>query len=286
MKIGFIGTGVMGASMAGYLTGDLYVYNRTKHKARGLLDKGAIWCDSPAALVQEVDIVFTMLGYPDDVREMYLGETGLIANGKSGQIMIDCTTSSPELAARIAEEALEKGIAILDAPVSGGDIGAKNGTLSTMVGGDAAAFLTVEPLLQAFSSSVSYFGLAGSGQHTKMANQIAIASGMIGVAESLHYAKSAGLDVERVLETIAKGAAGSWSLSNLAPRMLSGDFKPGFYTHHFLKDMKIALQEAEKMEIKLPGLALAYSLYEALSDDEKMEDGTHTIIHYYENDKE
>ncbi|ULG71227.1 NAD(P)-dependent oxidoreductase [Macrococcus brunensis] len=286
MKIGFIGTGVMGASMAGYLEGDLYVHNRTKHKAQGLLDNGAFWCDSPASLVKEADLLFTMLGYPDDVREMYLGETGLIANGKSGQIMIDCTTSSPELAAQIAEEARAKGIIVLDAPVSGGDVGAKNGTLSTMVGGDADAFLTVEPILQSFSASVSYFGPAGSGQHTKMVNQIAIASGMIGVAESLYYAKSAGLDVERVLETISKGAAGSWSLSNLAPRMLSGDFKPGFYTHHFLKDMKIALEEAAKMNIKLPGLVLVYSLYQELSEGEKTSDGTHTIIHYYERSEE
>jgi len=286
MKIGFIGTGVMGASMAGYLAGDLYIHNRTKHKAQRLLENGAVWCDSPASLVEEVDIVFTMLGYPDDVREMYLGDTGLIENGKSGQIMIDCTTSSPELAAQIAEESYTKGIVVLDAPVSGGDVGAKNGTLSTMVGGDKEAFLTVKPLLQAFSSNVSYFGPAGSGQHTKMANQIAIASGMIGVAESIHYAKSVGLDVERVLETIAKGAAGSWSLTNLAPRMISGDFKPGFYTHHFLKDMKIALEEATKMNIKLPGLALAYSLYQQLSEEEKTQEGTHTIIHYYERGKE
>ncbi|WP_424960717.1 NAD(P)-dependent oxidoreductase [Macrococcus carouselicus] len=281
MKIGFIGTGVMGASMAKFLEGELYVFNRTKLKAQELIEDGAVWCENPREVAEQAEVIFTMLGYPDDVRQMYLGEDGLIEYGRQGQVLIDCTTSSPELASEIARAAEEKGIFVLDAPVSGGDVGAQNGTLSTMVGGAQEVFYRVEPLLQSFSNSVSYFGPAGSGQHTKMANQIAIASGMIGVAESLYYAKSAGLDVERVLETISKGAAGSWSLSNLAPRMLSGDFKPGFYTHHFLKDMKIVLGEAEKMGIQLPGLQLAYELYNDLSDEQKKNDGTQTIINRY-----
>ncbi|MGK0575720.1 NAD(P)-dependent oxidoreductase [Macrococcus capreoli] len=281
MNIGFIGTGVMGSSMAAHIGESLFVYNRTKDKATQLINKGAVWCETPKAVVASADIVFTMLGYPDDVERIYLGEDGLITHGQSGQILVDCTTSSPELAMRLYEAGQTKGIEVLDAPVSGGDVGAKNGTLSVMVGGNESAFKQVKPLLERFGASISYFGPAGSGQHTKMANQIAIASNMLGVAESLYYAKSAGLDVEKVLETIAKGAAGSWSLSNLAPRMLKGDYGPGFYTHHFLKDMKIALSEAEKMKIKLPGLNLAYQLYDALSDELKQSTGTHIIYEKY-----
>ncbi|RXK18648.1 NAD(P)-dependent oxidoreductase [Macrococcus sp. DPC7161] len=282
MKVGFIGTGVMGSSMASHIQGELFVYNRTKKKAQGLIDQGATWCDSPKIVAQSSDIVITMLGYPDDVYETYLGEESLIKGAKPGQIFIDCTTSSPELADEIYEAFKEKDISVLDAPVSGGDVGAKNGTLSIMVGGDEAAYEKVLPILEMFGQKIQYFGKAGSGQHTKMANQIAIASGMIGVAESLYYAKSAGLDVERVLETISQGAAGSWSLSNLAPRMLKGDYQPGFYTHHFLKDMGIALMEAEKMGIQLPGLALAYQIYDDLSDELKNSTGTHIIYQSYQ----
>lgn len=282
MNIGFIGTGVMGSSMAGHIKGhSLFVYNRTKDKADALVNQGAVWCDSPKEVSAQCDIIMTMLGYPHDVEEMYLGEDGLIEQGRAGQIMIDCTTSSPELARRIADAAAEKGLAVIDAPVSGGDIGARNGTLSVMVGGDEQAFLKTKDIIAMFSSSIQYFGPAGSGQHTKMANQIAIASGMIGVAESLYYAEQAGLDIERVLETISKGAAGSWSLSHLGPRMLAGDYKPGFYTHHFLKDMKIALDEAVKMKIELPGLKLAYELYNQLSQQQKETTGTHIIFEKY-----
>ncbi|WP_424960621.1 NAD(P)-dependent oxidoreductase [Macrococcus lamae] len=282
MNIGFIGTGVMGKSMAGHLKGHtLFVFNRTKEKADTLIEQGAVWCRSPAEVSEQCDVIFTMLGYPHDVEEMYLGEQGLVKCGRPGQFLIDCTTSSPELAKKIAEEAMAAGISVIDAPVSGGDIGAKNGTLSVMTGGDEQAYLKVREILNMFSSSVQYFGQAGSGQHTKMANQIAIASGMIGVAESLYYAEQAGLDIERVLETISKGAAGSWSLSNLAPRMLAGDYQPGFYTHHFLKDMKIALDEASKMNIQLPGLELAYQLYNQLSEEQKQSTGTHIIFERY-----
>lgn len=282
MNIGFIGTGVMGSSMAGHIKGhSLFVYNRTKDKADALVNQGAVWCDSPKEVSAQCDIIMTMLGYPHDVEEMYLGEDGLIEQGRAGQIMIDCTTSSPELARRIADAAAEKGLAVIDAPVSGGDIGARNGTLSVMVGGDEQAFLKTKDIIAMFSGSIQYFGPAGSGQHTKMANQIAIASGMIGVAESLYYAEQAGLDIERVLETISKGAAGSWSLSHLGPRMLAGDYKPGFFTHHFLKDMKIALDEAVKMNIELPGLKLAYELYDQLSQQQKETTGTHIIFEKY-----
>ncbi|QCT73907.1 NAD(P)-dependent oxidoreductase [Macrococcoides canis] len=281
MKIGFIGTGVMGKSMATHLGETLFIYNRTKEKALPLIEQGHIWCDTPAEVVAQSDIIFTMLGYPIDVEAIYLGPEGLISNGTQDQIFIDCTTSSPELAQKINQEASNKGIYVLDAPVSGGDIGARNGTLSVMVGGDEAILDRVKPLIDKFSSSVTYFGEAGSGQHTKMANQIAIATNMIGVAESLYYAHKAGLDVEKVLETISKGAAGSWSLSNLAPRILKEDYAPGFYTHHFLKDMSIALEETKKLGIELPGLELSYKLYSSLSDELKESTGTHAIYQYY-----
>lgn len=281
MKIGFIGTGVMGKSMAEHIGDKLYIYNRTKEKARSLIEQGHIWCDTPADVAAQSDIIFTMLGYPADVETIYLAPDGLINNGKQGQIFIDCTTSSPELAQKINQEANKKGIYVLDAPVSGGDIGAKNGTLSVMVGGDETIFDRVKPLIDKFSSAVTYFGEAGNGQHTKMANQIAIATNMIGMAESLYYAHRAGLDVEKVLETISKGAAGSWSLSHLAPRILKEDYAPGFYTHHFLKDMSIALEETKKMGIELPGLELSFKLYSSLSDELKETTGTHVIYQYY-----
>lgn len=281
MNIGFIGTGVMGSSMASHLGEQLYIYNRTKKKAESLIANGAIWCDDIAGVAKQSDIIFTMLGYPEDVESVYLGEDSLIANGKLGQIMIDCTTSSPALARRIYNAAQLEGIGVLDAPVSGGDVGASNATLTIMIGGDAAICNKVTPLLSRIGTAIQYFGPAGSGQHAKMANQIAIATNMIGVAESLYYAKRSGLDVEKVLQTISQGAAGSWSLSNLAPRMLNGDFAPGFYTHHFLKDMKIALQEAEQMAIELPGLQLAYELYNSLSNDIKQSCGTQVIYQSY-----
>ncbi|MCE4956450.1 NAD(P)-dependent oxidoreductase [Macrococcoides caseolyticum] len=281
MKIGFIGTGVMGQSMAMHLGEELFIHNRTKAKAQTLIDNGALWCESPKEVVQSADVIFTMLGYPHDVEAIYLGENGLITHGRAGQILIDCTTSRPELAKRIFEAGQRKSIEVLDAPVSGGDIGAKNATLSIMVGGNETTFTKMLPLFERIGQSITYFGQAGSGQHTKMANQIAIATNMIGVAESLYYAKSAGLDVERVLKTITGGAAGSWSLSNLAPRMLKEDYAPGFYTHHFLKDMGIAINECKKMNIQLPGLQLAYELYESLSQDMKQTTGTQVIYKMY-----
>jgi 3-hydroxyisobutyrate dehydrogenase len=284
--IGFIGTGVMGKSMAGHLLKAGYpvvVYSRTKEKAAQLLEQGADWADTPREVAIKANVVFTMVGYPADVEEVYLGEDGLIQNGKNGSYYIDMTTSSPSLAAKIHQQAKEKGIHALDAPVSGGDIGAREAKLSIMVGGDREAFESVLPLLKFLGTNIVYQGNAGAGQHTKMCNQIAIASNMIGVCEAVIYAEKAGLDAETVLKSITTGAAGSWSLSNLAPRMLQGNFEPGFYIKHFIKDMKIALDEAEQMGMEVPGLALAKSLYEKLAGQGEENSGTQALYKYWKN---
>lgn len=284
--IGFIGTGVMGKSMASHLLKagyPVYVYTRTKEKAAELLENGASWASSPKEIAQTANVVFTIVGYPSDVEEVYLGEAGLIPNGKEGSYFIDMTTSAPSLAARIFEEAKKAGIHALDAPVSGGDIGAKEGRLSIMVGGEEEAFKTVLPLFEKLGTNIVYQGKAGSGQHTKMCNQIAIASNMIGVAEAIVYAEKAGLDPETVLKSISAGAAGSWSLSNLAPRMLKGDFEPGFYIKHFIKDMKIAIEEAEIMGMEAPGLNLAKSLYDRLAADGEENSGTQALYKYWKD---
>jgi 3-hydroxyisobutyrate dehydrogenase len=281
MKAGFIGTGVMGRSMARHLLKEckeLYVYTRTKEKAQDLLDSGAIWCSSPGKLAASVDIVFTIVGYPEDVEEIYFGKDGILERGKDGLIAVDMTTSKPSLAQRIYEAGQTKGIHTLDAPVSGGDTGAKNGTLSIMAGGEKAIFDKAKPLLETFGENIRYHGEAGSGQHTKMANQIAIATNMIGVCEALVYARKAGLDLEAVLRTISGGAAGSWSLSNLAPRMIQGNYEPGFFVKHFIKDMGIALEEAERMNLSLPGLSLAIDLYRELRSKGGENDGTQALI--------
>ncbi|MBE3568817.1 MAG: NAD(P)-dependent oxidoreductase [Bacillales bacterium] len=283
--VGFIGTGVMGKSMAGHILAagyPLVVYNRTKEKAKELLENGAKWANSPKELVKQTDIVFTIVGMPSDVEEVYLSENGLIENGRSEQIFIDMTTSKPSLAVHIYQTAQSKGIYTLDAPVSGGDIGARNGTLAIMVGGDKEIFERVQDLLNVLGNNIVYQGKAGSGQHTKMCNQIAIATNMIGVCESLIYAKKAGLDPEMVLKSISTGAAGSWSLSHLAPRILKKDFEPGFYIKHFIKDMKIALEEAEKMNLSLPGLSLAKQMYEELSAKGEELSGTQALIKYWD----
>lgn len=282
--IGFIGTGVMGKSMAknlikaGY---KLLVYNRTKSKAQELIELGAGWKDSPAEIAKEADVIITMVGYPQDVRNIYLGEGQVIENAKKGAYLIDTTTSSPKLAQEIYEEAKACGLHAMDAPVSGGDVGAREATLSIMVGGDKEAFEEVRPIFEAMGKNIVLQGKAGAGQHTKMSNQIAIASNMIGVAEAMAYAKKAGLDPKLVLKSIESGAAGSWSLSNLAPRMLEGDFRPGFYIKHFIKDMKIALESAEEMGLKTPGLKLALSLYEELAEKGEEDSGTQALFKYY-----
>jgi 3-hydroxyisobutyrate dehydrogenase len=265
-SIGWIGTGVMGGPMAGHLLAaghSVTVFNRTKSRADELVSNGARWADSPAALARESDVVFTMLGYPSDVREMLLGEGGVVAAMRPGSLLIDMTTSEPALAVEIARASEPRDVAALDAPVSGGDVGARNAALVIMVGGRQQAFARAEPLLNVLGRLAVLHGEAGSGQHTKMVNQIAIASGMIGVCEAMLYAQRAGLDVARVIDTIKDGAAGSWSLSNYGPRLLGDDLEPGFKIDHFVKDLGIALAEARRMRLPLTGTALAEQLYVA-----------------------
>ena len=281
--VGFIGLGVMGASMASQLLGggyELIVYNRTKEKAEPLLAKGAKWAETPAEVASGAEVVITIVGYPKDVEEVYLGPNGILETKKGGYV-VDMTTSSPILAKRIYKEAKAKGVAALDAPVSGGDIGARNGQLVIMVGGERGAFDALKPIFELMGRTIRYFGEAGAGQYTKMVNQIAIASGMVGVAEAVAFAKKAGLDVTEVIETISGGAAASWSLSNLAPRMVRGDTAPGFFIKHIIKDMGIALDCAREMHLELPGLELAKRLYDQLSARGMEECGTQTIIQWY-----
>ncbi|MEC3657526.1 NAD(P)-dependent oxidoreductase [Bacillus velezensis] len=278
--VGFIGLGVMGNSMASHILEAGYpvlVYTRTKQKAEEILNKGAVWQETVKDLSEKADIIITMVGYPSDVEEIYLGENGILRHAKEGAFVIDMTTSKPSLAKKIAEKAKEKSIHALDAPVSGGDIGARNGTLAIMAGGEKEAFEACLPLFSVMGENIQYQGPAGSGQHTKMCNQIAIAAGMVGVAEAMAYAEKSGLNPEQVLKSITTGAAGSWSLSNLAPRMLKGDFAPGFYVKHFIKDMGIALEEAELMGEEMPGLALAKSMYDKLSAQGEENSGTQSI---------
>lgn len=282
--VGFIGTGVMGKSMAGHLLKagyPLVVYTRTKEKASELFEKGAEWAENPKKIAEKANVIITMVGYPSDVEEVYMGTNGLISNGNAETYLIDMTTSTPSLAVRIYEEAKKKKMHALDAPVSGGDIGAKEAKLAIMAGGDREDFLQVEPILNLLGTNVVYQGAAGAGQHTKMCNQIAIASNMIGVCEALVYAEKAGLDPNNVLKSISTGAAGSWSLSNLAPRMINGNFEPGFYIKHFIKDMNIALQEAEAMGVKTPGLALSKSMYGDLADQGEEDSGTQALYKYW-----
>lgn len=284
--VGFIGIGVMGKSMAGHLLKagyPLVVYTRTKEKANELLSHGAKWADSPKEIAQRANVIFTIVGYPYDVEEVYLGENGLITNGKQGSYLIDMTTSSPTLAVKLFNEAKKHGIHTIDAPVSGGDIGARDAKLSIMAGGEKEDFDEVYPLLEKLGTNIVYQGKAGSGQHTKMANQIVIASNMIGVTEAIVYAEKAGLDPDMVLKSISSGAAGSWSLSNLVPRMLKGDFEPGFYIKHFIKDMNIASDEAEQMGMDTPGLALSKSMYEQLAEKGEENSGTQAIYKYWKH---
>lgn len=263
-RVGWIGTGVMGSSMCRHLLAAGYsvaVYNRSQAKAKSLLDAGAIWKQSPAEVAASADVVLSIVGFPADVREVILGETGVLAGASPGGLIVDMTTSQPSLAGEIALAAAAKGCGAVDAPVSGGDIGARGAALSIMVGGTEENFRRLLPLLSLMGRTIEYQGPPGSGQHTKMVNQILIATGMIGVCEALLYGFKAGLDLNVVLKSVSAGAAGSWSLSNMAPRLLQGDYDPGFFVEHFIKDMGIALEEAKRMELALPGLALAQQLY-------------------------
>jgi 3-hydroxyisobutyrate dehydrogenase len=280
-RIGWIGTGVMGASMCGHLLDHGYpvnVFNRTPERAEGLVERGARWCGDPTGAAVDAAVVVTMVGYPADVREVILGEGGVLAAMRAGTLLIDMTTSEPSLAREVAAAAQARGVEALDAPVSGGDLGAREATLVIMAGGSAEAFGRARPLLETLGRTIVHEGGPGAGQHTKMVNQIAIAAGMIGVCEALLYAHRAGLDVTRTLETISGGAAGSWSLSNLAPRTLRGDFAPGFKIDHFVKDLGIALAEARRMELALPGLALAEQLYIAAQAQGRGQRGTHALV--------
>ena len=284
MKIGFIGTGIMGSSMAGHLMAaghTLHVYNRTRSKAEGLLARGAQWFDSPTALAKASDVIITIIGYPKDVEAMYLGESGILQYAPKGCITIDMTTSSPELAKQIANIGLERGIACLDAPVSGGDIGARDAKLSIMVGGDQKAFDAMLPLFQLMGKNIALLGSAGAGQHAKLCNQIVIASSIMGVCEGLMYAKTAGLDPLAVLEVIGGGAAGSVQLNVQGPRMIKGDFAPGFMLEHFVKDIGLAIAEADRTGLKLPGLTQAKKLYDILMQQGHARTGYHALFELY-----
>ena len=283
--VGFIGTGVMGRSMAGHILSagyPLHVHNRTRSKADALLSAGAVWESSVAELARQCNVIITIVGYPRDVRAVYFGDAGILRNARAGCYAIDMTTSEPGLAVEIWEMARQLGIRALDAPVSGGDIGAREARLSIMVGGDSDAFEDMLPIFQVMGKNIIRQGNAGSGQHTKLANQIAIAGNMVGVCEAMAYAKRAGLDPSTVLKSIGGGAAASWSLQNLAPRMIAGDFAPGFYVKHFIKDMTIARETATKMGLDVPGLALAESLYKRLSASGGGDDGTQGLFRLYE----
>ena len=279
-KIGWIGLGVMGSSMCGHLMDKGFsatVYTRTKSKAQGLLDKGAAWADTPRAVAEQSDVIFSIVGFPADVREVMLGADGALVGCKAGNILVDMTTSEPSLAIEIYEAARQQGVHSVDAPVSGGDVGAREARLSIMIGGEPEVVEALGPCWEAMGKTIVHQGGAGAGQHTKMVNQTLIATNMIGVCEALLYAYKAGLDLETVMQSVASGAAGSWSLSNLGPRIINNNFDPGFFVEHFIKDMGIALDEAKCMGICLPGLALSHQLYIALKAQGHGRDGTHAL---------
>lgn len=284
--VAFIGTGVMGAAMARHLLRagyPLVVFNRTRAKAEPLLGAGARWAESAGEAASMADVTITMVGYPSDVEEVYLASGGIVERAPAGALLIDMTTSTPALAVRIAEAGAARGLAALDAPVSGGDVGARDATLTIMVGGDPAAFDRALPLFEVMGKNVTLMGGPGSGQHTKMANQIGIAGTMLGLIESLQYAKAAGLDLARVHAALSGGGANSWSWGAYGPRILSGDFAPGFYVKHFVKDLHIALEEARALGLTLPGLDLAERLYERLQESDGAELGTHALWLLYES---
>ncbi len=280
-RIGWIGTGVMGLSMCGHLMAKGYpttIYSRTKSKAQSLLDKGATWADTPGGVAERSDIIFTIVGLPNDVREVYQEKNGILGALKPGSITVDMTTTEPSLAREIYEMAKARGASAVDAPVSGGDVGARNATLSIMVGGDKDAVERVMPLFQAMGKNIVHQGVAGNGQHTKMCNQIVLAGTIIGVCESLLYAYKAGLDLDTMLSSIAKGAAQCWIVDNLAPKMVKRNFDPGFFVEHFEKDLGIALAECGRMNIAMPGLALVRQFYVALKAQGHGRLGYHSLL--------
>jgi 3-hydroxyisobutyrate dehydrogenase len=280
-RVGWVGTGVMGRWMCQHLMTKGYqatVYNRTKEKAQALIEQGAKWADTPKAVAEASDIVFAIVGFPKDVREVFLGKEGMLAGSKKGHVLVDMTTSEPSLAREIYEACKAKGVASLDAPVSGGDVGAKNAALSIMIGGDKEAVDGVAPLFECMGKTIIHQGAAGAGQHTKMVNQVLIAANMIAVCEGLLYGYKAGLDLETVFKSVSVGAAGSKALEVLGPRIMARNFEPGFYVEHFIKDMGIALDESKRMGICMPGLALAHQLYIALQAQGYGRKGTHALM--------
>lgn len=281
MKIGFIGTGVMGTGIVNNMlkhNREVTVYNRTKAHAQEVIDNGAKWIDSPAELAKNSDVIFTMVGFPKDVEEVYFGKDGIFQTAHEGQYLIDMTTSKPILAKKIAAEGAKKNIHVLDTPVSGGDIGAKNGTLTVFVGGNKEDLDQLQDIFADFSSQVNYFGDNGSGQNAKMANQIMVAGTMTGMTEMLVYAKAANLDLDQICQTLQSGAAENFSLGSYGPRILKEDYTPGFFAKHFLKDLKIALEQAKEMKLSLPATELAEKLYQQLVDDGLGNDGTQALI--------
>ena len=283
-RIGFIGVGVMGRWMVRNLMQkgfEVSIYTRTKAKALDVIQEGAVWCDDIKTCVQDKDAVITIVGYPKDVEQVYFGEDGIIANARPGAYLIDMTTTSPQLSVQIYEAAAARGLFALDAPVSGGDTGAKKGTLSIMVGGDRTAFDACADLFAALGTNVLYEGRAGFGQHTKMANQIALTAVVAGLCEAITYARRMGLDVQTMLDSISKGAAGSWQMDNTAPKMLSEDMAPGFFIKHFIKDMSIADQEAGTVGFEMPVLRQVLEMYRELEAQGEGDLGTQALIHYY-----
>jgi 3-hydroxyisobutyrate dehydrogenase len=286
--IGFIGIGVMGSSMAGHLIDagyELNIYNRTAAKCEPLIRRGAKLLEDPGEVASESDVVITIIGFPKDVEDVYLAPGGIVKNARKGALLIDMTTSSPALAVKIYESAREKGVGACDAPVTGGDKGAREATLSIMVGGTDGDFDRAKPILQAMGKNIVHFGAAGCGQLAKLANQIVIASTMLGVCEGLAYAKKAGIDPEELIKCIENGAAGSWSLSNYGSRILNGDFKPGFFVKHFIKDMTLAKESSHALGLDMPGLETALDQYKKLADKGASDGGIQELYRLYGEDQ-
>lgn len=283
-KIGFIGTGIMGSAMirnlmkAGFM---LSVYNRTKGKAQPLLEEGAQWCDTPADCAAQSDVVITIVGYPKDVEEVYFGENGIFAGAKEGTYVVDMTTSSPSLAERIFIDAEKRGLHAVDAPVTGGDSGAKAGTLTILAGGKEEDFQALLPVFEGMGKTIAYMGPAGCGQHTKLCNQIAIAGALSGACEAISYARSVGLDEEKMVDTIATGAASSFQLTNVAKKGMEGDFAPGFMLKHFIKDMNLADEEALAKGLKLDVTELVRDLSRQLEEEGLGTEGTQALLKHY-----
>lgn len=281
LNLGWIGTGVMGLPMAKHLMDaghSVRVHTRTQAKAQLLVDAGAEWAETPADAAAGVDVVFSIVGFPDDVERVHLGDNGTLSANPLPKILVDMTTTAPELSQRIAAAAKKKGVGAIDAPVSGGDVGARNATLSIMIGGESNDVERVRPLLEKLGKNIIHQGPAGAGQHTKMVNQVLIATNMIGVCEGLLYAHRAGLDPLKVIESVGSGAAGSWSINNLGPRMVNRNFEPGFYVEHFIKDLDIALEESQRIGLELPGLAMARALYETVRELGFARKGTQALL--------